>query len=146
MKQTHLLCHALYLLIRLPYIKYMDAFYYSELCNMTQCEIVTLEMHSQICIAFYFKFSALWPLRLWALEVRYLLVYIKPHRKRGDNRLDILLITSWTLRFHKFSPHSLNQITRNIQHTFEDSDFISSSRDPVSRINNEKLDVYLRSS
>ena len=34
-------------------------FYYSELCNMTQCEAVTLEMHSQICIAIYFKFSAL---------------------------------------------------------------------------------------
>jgi hypothetical protein len=35
------------------------AFYYSELCNTTQCETVTLEMNSQICIAFYFKFSAL---------------------------------------------------------------------------------------
>jgi hypothetical protein len=112
--------------------------------NMTQCETVTLEMHSQICIAFYFKFSALWPLRLWALEVRYLLIYIKPHKKSGDNKLGTLLFTSWTLRFHKISPRCLIQITPNIRRKFEDSDFMSSSRDPVSRNNNEKLDLGLR--
>jgi sRNA-binding regulator protein Hfq len=124
----------------------MDVFYYSELCNMKQCEAVTLEMHSQMCIAFYFKFSALWPLRLRALEVRYLLIYIKPHRKRGDNKLGTLLITSWTLKFHKLSPHRLIQKTLNIQRNFEDSGFMSSSRNSVSRINNEKLDADLRSS
>ena len=67
MKQTHLLCHALYLLIRLPYINYMDVFYYSELCNMTQCETVTLEMRSQICIAFLFKI--LYPLTFTTLGI-----------------------------------------------------------------------------
>jgi hypothetical protein len=146
MKQTHLLCHALYLLIRLPYIKYMDVFYYSELCNVIQCEAVTLEMHSQICIAFHFKFSAFWPLRLSGMEVLYLLIYIKPNWKRGDNKVDTLLITSWKLRFHKPSPHCLIRIISNIHRMFENSDFMFSSWDPFSRNTNEKLDVGLSSS
>ena len=100
----------------------------------------------KFALLFYLKFSTLWLLRLWALEVRYLLINTKPHRKRWDNSLGTLLITSSTLRFHKLSPHCFIQITLNIQRTFEDSDFTSFSRDPVSRINKEKLDVDLRSS
>jgi len=45
----------------------MDVFYYSELCNMTQCETVTLEMRSQICIAFLFKI--LYPLTFTTLGI-----------------------------------------------------------------------------
>jgi hypothetical protein len=113
---------------------------------MIQCETVTLEMRSQICIAFYFKFSAFWPLRFLGLEILYLLVYIKPHGKNGDNKLDTLLNTNWSLRFHKTSPQCLIHITPNIQRTFENWVFMSSSWNPVSRNNNQKLDLGLSSS
>jgi hypothetical protein len=103
-------------------------------------------MRSQICIAFYFKFSAFWPLRLWGLEILYLLIYIKPHGKSGDNKLDTLMNTNWTLRFHKPSPHCLIHMTPNIQRTFENWVFMSSSWDPVSRNNNQELDLGLSSS